>query len=277
MPAGPGANLLSLAYLTVDGADPVEHVEAARAGGFDAAGLRIAMPSHLAGGRQVVGDAQAVREIKRACRATGVRVWDVEVITLAPDTAMEAVVPVLETAAEIGAAWVQCVCEDTDLERSLDRFTALCDAADKYPLSIALEFMQFRAVQTIEDAIAMVVASECLNAGVLVDALHLSRSGGVPDTVSGMPRQFIAYMQLCDAPAKVPTLADLPREARTARLYPGEGALPLDALMDVLPRSVAISVEVPTLAAVGLSAAERAIRAGDAARRYLAEYSARRR
>lgn len=270
-------NLLSLAYLTVDGAGPVEHVEAASAGGFAAAGLRIAMPSHLTQQRPVVGDANLVRAIKRACQQTGVRVWDIEIVTLAADSRIAAAIPVLETAAELDASWVQCVCEDPDLSRARDRFVELCEAADQYSLGIALEFMQFRAVQTVEHAAAMVTISECLNAGVLVDALHLSRSGGTPETVAAMPHQAIAYAQLCDAPAQIPPLEDLPREARTARLYPGEGDLPLDALMDVLPRNVTISVEVPTQSAAGLSASERAVRAGDATRRYLTDYRARRR
>ena len=33
--------MLSLSYLTVDGAEPLEHVEAAAAGGFDGADVRL--------------------------------------------------------------------------------------------------------------------------------------------------------------------------------------------------------------------------------------------
>ncbi len=38
----------SLAYLTVNGADPLEHIAAAAEAGYQAAGLRILQPRHLA-------------------------------------------------------------------------------------------------------------------------------------------------------------------------------------------------------------------------------------
>ncbi len=249
-------NRLSLAYLTVDGAVPVEHIEAAAAGGFDAAGLRIV-------------------EINRARERTGIGVLDIEVFTLNADTDVARFVPALETSAEIGASFVQAVSEDPDQQRAADRLAMLCDAAAGFGLRVALEFMRFRQLQTIEAAAALVSAAGRSNAGVLVDALHLSRSGGSPAAVAALPRERIAYMQLCDAPAKAPPIEELAREARNDRLLPGEGALWLDELLDALPDNIPISVEVPRSTDVGRSAKERAMLAGDAARAYLANYRAR--
>jgi sugar phosphate isomerase/epimerase len=110
---------------------------------------------------------------------------------------------------------------------------------------------------------------------VLVDALHLSRSGGGPADVAAVPAERIAYVQLCDAPAKAPPFDRLVHEARNERLHAGEGALWLDALLDALPDDIAISVEVPRSIDAGKSVAERARLAGDAARKYLAAYRAR--
>lgn len=269
-------NYLSLAYLTVDGAAPVEHIEAASAGSFDAAGLRIVPPSHLAIDYGVVGNPTAIRDIKRACERTGVGVLDIEVFTLNADTDVGRFMPALETSAEIGASFVQAVSEDPDQQRAADRFASLCEAAASFALRVALEFMWFRQLQTIEAAAALVNAAGRANAGVLVDALHLSRSGGSPAAVAALPPKLIAYMQLCDGPAKAPRREDLAREARNERLPPGEGALWLDELFDALPDNVPISVEVPRRVDVGRSAKERAVLAGDAARAYLAKYRARR-
>jgi len=130
-------------------------------------------------------------------------------------------------------------------------------------------------VQTIEAADALVTAAGRSNAGVLVDALHLARSGGNPASVAAVPRERIAYMQLCDGPAKSPPLEDLARESRNDRLPPGHGELWLDELLDALPDNVAISVEVPRSVDAGRSVTERAVSAGAAARAYLAKYRSR--
>jgi len=264
------SRVLSLAYLTVDGAGPVEHVDAAAAGGFTAAGLRILPPSHLTGAPAVVGNAVLLREIKRACARTGVGVFDTEVATLAADTDVATLLPMLETAAELGARFVQTVSEDPDRARAAGRFAVLCDAAAGFGLGVALEFMRFRCVRTIEDAAAIVAGAGRRNGGILVDALHLSRSGGDPTAVAAVPPERIAYLQLCDAPAEAPPPEALAQEARTNRLHPGDGALWLDALLGAVAADLPISVEVPCRADAGCTYGERAVRAGNAARRFLA-------
>ena len=109
-----------------------------------------------------------------------------------------------------------------------------------------------------------------------IDALHLARSGGSPAAVAALPPERIAYMQLCDGPVEAPPLEDLAREARNDRLSPGEGQLWLDEVLDALPDGIPISVEVPRSIDASRSAKERAVLAGDAARRYLAKYRGRR-
>jgi len=269
-------NLLSLAYLTVDGAAPIDHIEAAAAGGFDAAGLRIVPPSHLAIDYGVIGNRECIREINRARERTGVKVFDIEVFTLNADTDVARFLPAFETSAEIGAAFVQVVSEDPDARRAADRFAALCDAAARFGLRVSLEFMRFRHLQTIEAALGLVSTAGRSNGGVLVDALHLARSGGTPAAVAALPPERIAYMQLCDAPAKAPPLEDLAHESRNRRLPAGDGELPLDELFDALPDDIPISVEVPRSIDAGRTTRERAVLAGDAARAYLAKYRAKR-
>lgn len=269
-------NRLSLAYLTVNGAHPVEHIEAAAAAGFDAAGLRILAPSHVPMAHVVIGNKPLIAEIRHARERTGVAVLDIEVFTVGPDTSIAEYLPALETAAQIGAAYVQAVVEDPDPQRVVETFGALCDAAAKFELRVALEFMRFRQLQTIGAASSVVGRAGRSNGAVLVDALHLSRSGGSPVDVASVPAEHIAYMQLCDAPAKQPPFDRLVHEARNERLHAGDGELWLDALFDALPDNVTISVEVPRSVDSGKSVIERARQAGDAARKYLAAYRARR-
>jgi sugar phosphate isomerase/epimerase len=269
-------NLLSLAYLTVNGAAPVDHLEAAAAGGFDAAGLRIVPLSHLNVDYGVIGNRERIREINRARERTGVKVFDIEVFTLAETTDVGQLLPALETSAEIGASFVQAVSEDSDAARAAATFAALCDAAAGFGLRVSLEFMRFRTLRTIEDTWALVAAAGRSNAGVLIDALHLARSGGSAAAVAAIPPDRIAYVQLCDAPAQSPPLDGLAHEARNERRMPGDGELPLEELFDALPDDIPVSVEVPRSCDVDRSASERAVLAGDATRAWLARYRARR-
>jgi len=121
----------------------------------------------------------------------------------------------------------------------------------------------------------MVAATQARNLGLLIDSLHLARAGGTPAEVAALPREHIAYLQLCDAPAKLPPELTLRQESLGARLYPGDGDLPLFALMDALPEGIVVDVETPVVANRGLSSAERARLALSATQRFLAAWRAR--
>jgi len=109
-----------------------------------------------------------------------------------------------------------------------------------------------------------------------MDAYREAWISNEPAAVAALPPERIAYMQLCDAPAKAPPLEDLAHESRNHRLPAGEGELPLYELFDALPDDIPISVEVPRSIDAGRTTRERAVLAGDAARAYLAKYRARR-
>lgn len=261
---------LALAYLTIDGAGPVEQVEAAAEAGFAAAGLRILSPSHLRDRINIVGNPGLVRDVRAALARTGLRAFDAEVVTLSAGTRRDEFDPFVATAAELGCAFVQVVCEDADRGRARDNLAVLAETAAGHGLRVALEFMAFRAVRTLAEADAMVAAIGHDNLGTIVDALHLARSGGTPADVTKIPRSRLAYVQLCDAARTAPPADGLAAEARNARLNPGEGALPLRALLIAAGPDIPISIEVPHRDAGNLSIVEKARRAGAAARRFLA-------
>src|SRR5258707_677932 len=83
---------------------------------------------------------------------------------------------------------------------------------------------------------------------VLREALHFSRSGGLPAHVASVDPSLFRYVQICDAGPDMPAPTDTPaliREARTGRLLPGEGVLPLAALVAALPETVPLAIEAP--------------------------------
>lgn len=257
---------LSLAYLTVNGADPLQHIAAAAEAGYEFAGLRILPPRHLADAPAVVGNASLVRSIKRACSESGVALLDAEVVSIVPTTSRAELQAVVDVAAELGFSFIQTVVEDAERQRAAERLAELADLAAAAQLRIALEFMRFRAITDLQSAMQLIAQADRPNIQVLVDALHLARSGGSPQQVSQLAPERIGVAQLCDAPAESPPIELLAQEARTARLYPGAGGLPLSELLDALPDGLPLSVEVPNAAYESLSPVERAKRAIHATR-----------
>lgn len=251
---------LSLAYLTVQGCPPIEHVRCAAEAGYDSAGLRLIAPHGLELAHPIVGDRALIREIKAVAGDLGIDFLDGEVFTLRPDTAIDPWLPVIETAAEFGMPLMQIASEDADLTRAADNLGRIADVAAGHGIAIAIEFMRWRAAATIEDAARLARASGRGNVGILLDALHLSRSGGSPPAVAAL-KDLVLYLQICDAPVEQP--ADdtaCIAEARGARMIPGEGGLWLKELMAVLPADIAISVETPHRGDAALGFVEKARR-----------------
>jgi sugar phosphate isomerase/epimerase len=142
---------------------------------------------------------------------------------------------------------VLVICNDPDEDRLVDRFAAVCDAAWDRGLRACLEFMIFSSVKTIADAERILDRAGHPAGAVLVDALHLQRSGGTPADVSAVAPERLPYAQLCDGPFQpiLPDSAVALTEARTGRLFPGDGELPLPELLGALPAGASLAVEAP--------------------------------
>jgi sugar phosphate isomerase/epimerase len=264
--------IVSLAALTILDAGPAGQIRAAAEAGFESVGLRLnpLVPSDPV----IVGDAEREREILRLLAETGLAVLEIGVFQIVPALDVDKLIPVLAFSARIGARFIVCPVEDRDRARRSATFAALCDAARPFALSVLAEFNPYSAMPRLEDALALVAAAERPNAALCIDALHLSRSGGAPSDLAAVPPRLMPLVHFCDARAPDFSLPpeELRRESRTARRLPGEGELPLDALLDALPSDVAISVEAPSARDAHLPAAERARRALAATRAVLARH-----
>ncbi|CAO3437517.1 sugar phosphate isomerase/epimerase family protein [Azospirillum endophyticum] len=261
--------LLSFHHLCRIDTHPVDLIEAAAAGGFDYCGLRLVAPRPGDPLVPVIGDEAAIRTIERKLRDTGVRLLDVEAVWLSPDTEVAALRPAVETAARLGARFLLVVGFDADGTRLLENFTALCHLAGSCGLRVMLEFITYTTIRNPVETLALIRDSGT-DAGVLIDALQFFRSGSDPQELAGFDPSLFSYMQICDAPSRAPATVDgLRTEARTARLLPGDGELPLDALLDRLPPDVTLSLEVPNARLSGLPPTEHGRIAGEALRRFL--------
>jgi sugar phosphate isomerase/epimerase len=182
-------------------------------------------------------------EVRRRFDDTGLIALDLEPIIPAPDTPDHGE-RVLEAAAAIGAQHVLFTSRLPDLSATADRFAQLCQVAEPLGVRLVCEFLPIFPLRSLAMALEVVAPHDPSVAGVLIDNLHLSRSGGSIADLAGIDPARLPYLQIADAPAQVPiepmALLD---EAINGRLLPGDGALPIDELLAAVPE-VPLSFEV---------------------------------
>ena len=237
---------LGLAHFTVLEVPPLELVSLAAGIGYASIGLRLYPAFPGAPFYELPAGTARSQQMRSRLRDEGIQVHDIEFVTIDADFSAARLEGVLEAASALGARRISVCGDDPDRARLTANFASLCDLAAQYVLGVDLECMAWRQVASFADALEVVSAANRHNGGLLVDALHLSRSGGSPVDLRTAPARLISSAQLCDAVAARPTTHEaLIKEARSARLPPGHGALPLRDLLAELPEGTALSVEVP--------------------------------
>ena len=263
----------SLSFLTCLGAGPEEAVAAAAEAGYDFVGLRLAPATPGGVAFPLMNEPTRLRDLRALMADHGVGVFDVEMVRLGPGFAVEPYLPMLACSADLGARVVLVAGDDPDEARLAASYATLCEAAAPFGLFMDLEFMPQSEVRDLAAARRVLEAARQPNAGVIVDALHVSRSRTPMAEIAALPPQWLHYAQICDGPAEIPsTQAALNHAARRERLMPGEGAIDLPAIFAALPAELPISVEVPNdRESAGWSVAAWAERGLNAATAVLAE------
>ena len=269
---------LTLAHLSI-GATPLENIEAASAAGFGAVGLRIC-------GRRpgdsfaapVLGDARAASALKARAADLGIRLSNVSGYQFYPEVTLDQVAPVVEATVALGVKVIVANGFDPQLDRFVDVLAHYCELARQGGIRIALEFLPYSGVRNLAAALSVVERTGAVNAGLLLDSLHLERSGGRPAEIAQVPASRIVFAQLCDAPAWQGPKSDeaLLAEARGARLPAGTGVLPLFDYLDALPAGCEIEYEVARGDMAARSPLDKARAAAEDAERFMAAYRASR-
>lgn len=267
---------LSLDHLTIIEATPQELIQAAAAGGFQNVGLRIVRPTAAADVVDVIGQPHMRRELKALMASTGVSIGLVESIWMSADTDPSTLEPALAAGAELGARQVLVAGNDPDEARLCANLCRLALDAKNYGLEIAFEFMPFTQVRSLDHAMRIMHQVAQPNLRLLVDALHVSRSGQDLSTLGKLDSSIVAYVHLCDAPAVMPPRDGLRDEARLSRLYPGDGELDLDAFLDAMPDDAPLGMEAPCRAYAHLPPIECGRIAGQITRAWMQRHDARR-
>src|SRR5215475_14661927 len=212
---------ISLAHLTVLDTTPPELVSVAAEAGFTTIGIRLtATPSVGVPPYDILSDGPILRETLRRMAGTGVNVLDTEFLRFEPDRPVGIPEGFLEVSARLGAKNVLVMSAEPEEARTIERFVELCDRAAQYGLQVCLEFAIYTGVRTLAHAASILAKAKRANASILIDALHFSRSGGLPAHVTQVHPALLRYAQICDASADMPRPTDTPaliREAHTGR------------------------------------------------------------
>ncbi|MFA7585228.1 MAG: sugar phosphate isomerase/epimerase [Novosphingobium sp.] len=231
-------NPISLASGVLPEFGPVDTIEAARSGGFDAVGLWVDPAEWTA---------DHTRAAKVALAETGLPLLDVEVVWLKPDSALDDHHKILDVGMELGARNVLCVSSEPDHGRTAEWLEGLCRHAEGSALRVALEFGIFTEVKNMGQALAILDQVSHPQKALLIDPIHVDRSGSNIADIAKIDPALLPYAQFCDARAQRPDPADFNAviiDAIDLREQCGEGALPLKELLANLPADIPLSIEL---------------------------------
>ncbi len=145
----------------------------------------------------------------------------------------------LARAEEVFAAAADLYCQvvvaepdrrEADLVETAMQFAELCRLAQPSGVRVGLHFDGAAGtVKDIRTAWQVVEASECPNAGLVIDTFHYFLGGSTPDMLEPVPGDRILLVQLADC-------LEMPRyELKDQhRVYPGTGTIPLEPLLAAL-------------------------------------------
>jgi sugar phosphate isomerase/epimerase len=237
---------LSLAHLTVLSLAPPEMVRVAARTGYRAVGLRLIAVNKDSPGYPLMNDAVMMRETKAALADTGLRLSDIELVQITPETDVAALEPFIAAGAALGARRILTAPYDSDHARLSDRLCAIANLAEPYGLSALLEFFPWTTVPDLATVAKIVTAASCPNVGILVDTLHFDRSGSSLSELESIPAEWLPMVHVCDAPSEKPTTVEgLLHTARAERLPPGEGGIDIAAILARMPDHTQITLEIP--------------------------------
>lgn len=176
----------------------------------------------------------------------------------------------LEIMRELGAVRVNTLSIDPDRSRSLDQIALFAEMASALGFEATLEFLPGLDIGNLESALLAVRHVGRPDFRLLIDVMHLIRSGSSAADLAALDPEMIGYVQLCDVPL-VSKHASYGEEARDDRLPPGRGELPLRAILSAVPEDVIVGLEVPMLSAAkaGIGPRERLQECVEATRKLL--------
>jgi sugar phosphate isomerase/epimerase len=241
-------NPLGLEYMTLLGAHPLHFIRTAAAAGCTYVSLRPAQLPHAPAGSppySLLDDPNLRGEVVSTLEEHGVGIGLFDGLGVAEGQSVERHGRSLELMPELGVTRVNTVSRDPDLARTTDEMGRLVQMAAEYDITVTVEPCPPLTVGTLAQALAVIDQVALPNFKLLIDTMHVSRSGEA-SMVSDLDPDLVDYVHICDGPMAMPANAQqYLDEARNERMIPGEGEMPLVEILSGLRPDVIVSTEVP--------------------------------
>jgi sugar phosphate isomerase/epimerase len=139
----------------------------------------------------------------------------------------------MDQAAKVGSPFITASPSmgEIDIDRAAENYRALQELGEQQGVRAALEYLGFvKGLKDIKTAAAIIEKADHPDSSVVHDFFHMYNGGSAVEDLRLIPASKIAMVHLDDAPATkaIGTYAD------ADRVWPGEGALPLRQMCDVL-------------------------------------------
>jgi sugar phosphate isomerase/epimerase len=217
-------------------------------------------------------DAALRKDLLAAMNHRGVTISLGDGFLVLPGAEMSAFCTDLDALAELGIPRINTVSLDPDRSRTFDQFAELTEIAAERGIQTNVEPTPGLIVGDLGTALAARKHVGHNDFQILIDTMHLVRSGSSAADLAAVDPQHIGYAQLCDTTLQ-PRADNYMKEAMYERMVPGEGELPLRDILAALPADIVIELEIPqrSMALAGVSPIDRLRPCVEAARRLLSE------
>jgi sugar phosphate isomerase/epimerase len=153
---------------------------------------------------------------------------------------------------------------EVELQALIDAFARFCERAATFGIGVDLEFIPMWGIPTLAMAWDIVRGAGCSNAAILFDTWHFAHGAADLDLLRALPAGSIRTVQLADA-RRAPPGADLFEQCLRFRELPGEGELPLLAVLQILQQKGGVTSIGPEIYADSIDRLDAASAAAGAA------------
>lgn len=242
-----GEKLFSLAYLTLPSTHPLDQIQIAALCGYHGVGLRTLSQNWPSEKTWSLADPVLFHEIKSALHDTKMRLFDIELGRIADGVDTASFEPDFARAEELGAISITTSIWTKETVFARSELKKMAKLAAKYHLILSLEFVPFAEVKNLQQALQWLDIAQDSNINILVDMLHAYRTKITPEQLQQLQASQVGCVHICDGPAFIPPLQhpDMIGVTRSARLYPGEGAIPIATILRNMPAPPYYAIELP--------------------------------
>ncbi len=212
------------------------------------------------------------RELLAAMDDRGISISLGEGLLITPGVDVRSYACDLDIMAELRIPRINTVSLESDRARTFDELAVLTELAADRGIVTSVEPVPGLAIADLPTAMAAVEHVGRKEISLLIDTMHVARSGARAEDLRSLPAERIGHVQLCDVPLRSTKEHSYAEEAMYYRMAPGEGELPLAEMLAALPGDCVVGLEVPMLsrAEAGVSAYDRLLPCVESARALLA-------